>query len=72
MVIAKIKCNNRWLYFENQNTPCKWEDLKFWYNRVESETHVLEGTSGIIKVVVIILQVKKTRLKLREIKRLFP
>lgn len=38
MVIVKIKYNNRWLYFENQNTLYKWENLKFWYHKLESET----------------------------------
>lgn len=72
MVVAKIKCNNRQLYLENQNTPCKWEDLKFWHHKVESDIQVLEGTLGIIRVILISLQVRKTRLRLREIKWLFP
>lgn len=37
MVVVKIKHNHRWLYFENQNTPCKWEDFRFWYHKLESE-----------------------------------
>lgn len=53
IVVAKIKCNNSLLYFENQYTASKWEDLNIWYHEVESETQVLESTLGIIKVILI-------------------
>lgn len=42
LIVVRIKYNNnnnnRWLYSENKDTFCKWKGLKFWYNKLESDT----------------------------------